>query len=550
MNRLKILIYSIVFVAILLPLTIFVAIELINPNHYKAQIIQMVHEKTGRDLEIKGDISLSFFPWMGVSINDIHLSNPVGFQPQAEFASLGEANVSVKIMPLLSHKIEVGEITLKNLHLNLYKNKAGMTNWQDLSNASTAHSSTAVSADSAQKNEGNPPSRTLKTMASIGIAGLNIHDANIHWHDDQKSQDIQISHLTVMSDHPQIGEFFPFHLDLDIDANQPLIAGHLSVQTQVKADVFRGYEVNQLTLNDINVIFESPQKAQRMIFNAKHLMTDFNAQTLVISQGVLAANGMSANIDMQVEHLLANPVMTLYPLSMNLYGGFANGKIVAALGGAIPEYILDSTVSNMDLTQLIQSGHLMGRANVSAHLTLAGKDKAALLSSLNGNVQFDVQKGALMGMDIPYQVERALALLKKQALPPSPIKNQTDFDVFKGTGQLHNGVLSNQDLFIQSPEFQATGNGAANLVTQALNYHLSIVGLHGVTNAQEQVVQVPSKTPIAVSITGTFDHPMIKPDINALIQSELGQAVIKRVEEKLQKLGPKGANVLKQFLQH
>ena len=87
-------------------------------------------------------------------------------------------------------------------------------------------------------------------------------------------------------------------------------------------------------------------------------------------------------------------------------------------------------------------------------------------------------------------------------------------------------------------------------MSQALNYHLSIVGLQGATNAQKQVVQTPSKTAIAVSITGTFDRPMITPDIHALIKSELGQTVIKRVQDKLQKLSPEGANALKRFLQH
>jgi Uncharacterized protein involved in outer membrane biogenesis len=56
------LVLMIVVAAIALPMVI-------DPNDYREEIQAAVKDKTGRDLAINGDLSLSVFPWIGVGIN-------------------------------------------------------------------------------------------------------------------------------------------------------------------------------------------------------------------------------------------------------------------------------------------------------------------------------------------------------------------------------------------------------------------------------------------------------------------------------------------------
>ena len=59
------------------------------------------------------------------------LGNAAGFQDQP-FATLEESDINVKLLPLLTKKIEVSRIVLKGLTLNLAKNPQGVSNWNDL----------------------------------------------------------------------------------------------------------------------------------------------------------------------------------------------------------------------------------------------------------------------------------------------------------------------------------------------------------------------------------------------------------------------------------
>jgi len=64
------LIKIIVGLLLLIVVAVVVAPLVIDPNDYREQIQSAVKNKTGRDLLINGDLSLSVFPWVGVGVND------------------------------------------------------------------------------------------------------------------------------------------------------------------------------------------------------------------------------------------------------------------------------------------------------------------------------------------------------------------------------------------------------------------------------------------------------------------------------------------------
>ena len=125
------------FFKILFGLLILVLIALVtfafifNPNDYKDDVITLFKENTGRQLSIPGNISLSLFPWIGLELGKIEISNAHGFAKKP-FAKMTHLQVRAKFWPLLQQRLEADTLVIEGLSLNLAKNKHGKTNWDDL----------------------------------------------------------------------------------------------------------------------------------------------------------------------------------------------------------------------------------------------------------------------------------------------------------------------------------------------------------------------------------------------------------------------------------
>ena len=136
-KTLKIILYTIGILVLLVVAAAVAAMLLINPNDYKDDIVKVVHDKTGRELQLKGDIKLSLFPWLGLELGQTSLGNAPGFGTKP-MASIDKVDVKLKLLPLLRKQVEVDTVVLDGLNLNLRRNKVGVTNWDDLVSAGTA----------------------------------------------------------------------------------------------------------------------------------------------------------------------------------------------------------------------------------------------------------------------------------------------------------------------------------------------------------------------------------------------------------------------------
>ena len=132
MGKLLKFLFGLVLAVVLLVAAAAVIIPLVvDPNDFKEEIVEQVKQATGRDLSIEGDIELSVFPWLGVELGSLALSQPEGFGDEP-FAAVEHAQVRAKLMPLLEKRLEVDTVQLKGLRLSLIRNQQGMGNWEDL----------------------------------------------------------------------------------------------------------------------------------------------------------------------------------------------------------------------------------------------------------------------------------------------------------------------------------------------------------------------------------------------------------------------------------
>ncbi|TFY98439.1 AsmA family protein [Ramlibacter rhizophilus] len=151
----------------------------------KDKLVQAVQQKTQRTLTIDGDLSLAFFPSLGIELNKASLSERNA--PQ-EFASIERARVSVRLWPLLSRQVAVDRLELDGVRARIVRDAGGSFNFDDLL-TSQPQPAAAASADTA----GEAP-------VEVDIAGLRITRSSASFQDRQSGQSLQLSEVEVRTD--------------------------------------------------------------------------------------------------------------------------------------------------------------------------------------------------------------------------------------------------------------------------------------------------------------------------------------------------------------
>ena len=91
-----------------------------DPNDYKSVATDAFAARTGRTLSIDEDLRLAYFPWLAVETGGVTVGSAAAFGGAAQpFATARRVAARVKLLPLLSRRIEIGTVELEGLTLNL-----------------------------------------------------------------------------------------------------------------------------------------------------------------------------------------------------------------------------------------------------------------------------------------------------------------------------------------------------------------------------------------------------------------------------------------------
>lgn len=215
------------FIFVILVLAIVSISFFIDPNEYRGEISELVKNKTGRELDIKGDLSLSLFPWVGLTIGETTMSNARGFGSEP-FAHFNKINIKVKIASLFSDKLEMDTIILDGVKLNLVKNKKGRSNWADLGEGRKVGKTLPEGATDRQK-EGR--------LKSISITGIQIMDARLSWRDEQSATYYVVDKLNLKTGSLQPGKPVDLNLDFELVDQKANKAWPFSLEGSLSADL-------------------------------------------------------------------------------------------------------------------------------------------------------------------------------------------------------------------------------------------------------------------------------------------------------------------------
>ena len=209
----------------------------VDPNDYRDEITDVVKKETGRDLQIE-TMSLSFFPHLGLSLENTSISNAAGFSEQA-FLKIDKVQVGAAILPLLSQNLEIDTLTLHGLNLNLEKNAEGMSNWDDL-----IKKDGEVKTEEKAEDAANP----MDKLAALNFGGIDIQNGQVHWNDQQAQQTVDLKITELSTGAITFGEFFNIALSAETTVAKPELQSQLVLSIEAKLEKNGSYALRNLAL--------------------------------------------------------------------------------------------------------------------------------------------------------------------------------------------------------------------------------------------------------------------------------------------------------------
>jgi AsmA protein len=386
------IIASLVFLIIIAVLT---ANFLIDPNNYKPEIVAAVKEKTGKELNLIGELKLSVFPWLGVSTGQMTLSNSAGFQDR-DFVTLESSDIKLNLMPLLTQKIDVNRIVLKGLVLNLEKNTLGVNSWDNL---------TAINAIEPDNN--NEEQIAVNSLTVLAVSGMVIENAQINWRDQAAGKQLFFKDVNLNVDSFSFDKSVALNLTgLVIKSDSAYkaaikLSSQFVVSKNLKTFVFNNNEL-QATLSNENTADTTliATLAVANVFLDKQTQTlKASGLKLVVDDIVVSADLSGSYLD---EHYAIQGPVTL--------SSFNPREVMARLGIKVPDLpdkqaLTESSVSfnlsatdkdlalqdlnlSIDNTQINGSAQLLSFVEpaIAINLTADHLDVDRYLSSVKNSV--------------------------------------------------------------------------------------------------------------------------------------------------------------------
>ena len=347
---------------------------LVSADEIKQALISQVQQKTGRQLQIQGAVSWSFYPTLGVAIEQVRLLNPSGFPEDATLA-VARGRVGVALMPLFSRQIQIEQLELDQPQIHLYQQADGQTNIDDLlTQAATAPEPSAPNpVPSNATGDSAPPSAAADYQ--VRLAGIQIRDGTLSLTQMASQQSYTLNHLQVSTG--------------VLSANQPL---DIQLATDFALDKLQGHVETKARLQPGS----SPQE-----WSAQGWTLDLRLQPDAATTLQLTSQAdLSLRLPGTQQQLLLSPWQwTLQLNSPTLQGQWQNqGRLSVDWGNGAPQLRLDDwqlTGSQQGraippaLTKIQAQGHW--RYDAGQHRLALQEAKGAL-----GELQFEGAVEALL----------------------------------------------------------------------------------------------------------------------------------------------------------
>ena len=512
----KITISTLGGVIILIVIGVWYAASTVDPVQLTKLLSASVKTATGRDLKIAGPVSLSFFPRISVSAEGLSLSN-ASWASDSDMLTLKRIDLNIKTLPLLSKRIEIGNVKLAGLELFLQKNGNGKANWDFSADASGEMSGTKNNTETSSVGD------DLISMDSVSIT-----DTQIQYQDPSNAiSSYQIQRLsladsgdkTVVSLNMKLqeqalelsgktGSFsrlfkqwnvsstqFPVDLNLTMNGKSMMIQGEVSKNRNSLPAI-------NLTMNskafDWPVLGASPKQSSRAFSSNQPAATVHQAQhsqpkylfsdesipfdvlsqakgQIVINIGELGLPKRKPIDNLQASVKLNGNVIDIPNLRFQMDKGSADLQLklsgldvanpVLTAKGVTKDFTLENLLARLDPSSKVSGGSMKMAFDVKT----SGSSLHQMASNSNGKIQLSINQ-ARMGTNFLNDAGDFVVTLLDAMNPLRKKTSETVLECAVAYLPINNGqVTIAKSVGVETDRLNVALVGSINLKTEAIN---------------------------------------------------------------------------------
>ena len=512
----KITISTLGGVIILIVIGVWYAASTVDPVQLTKLLSASVKTATGRDLKIAGPVSLSFFPGISVSAESLSLSN-ASWASDSDMLTLKRIDLNIKTLPLLSKRIEIGNVKLAGLELFLQKNGTGKANWDFSADASGDMSGTKNNTESSSVSD------DLISMDSVSIT-----DTQIQYQDPSNaisSYQIQRLSLADSGDKTTVslnmklqeqalelsgktGSFsrlfkqwnvsstqFPVDLNLTMNGKSMMIQGEVSKNRNSLPAI-------NLTMNskafDWPVLGASPKQSSRAFSSNQPAATAHQAQhpqpkylfsdesipfdvlsqakgQIVINIGELGLPKRKPIDNLQASVKLNGNVIDIPNLRFQMDKGSADLQLklsgldvanpVLTAKGVTKDFTLENLLARLDPSSKVSGGSMKMAFDVKT----SGSSLHQMASNSNGKIQLSINQ-ARMGTNFLNDAGDFVVTLLDSMNPLRKKTSETVLECAVAYLPINNGqVTIAKSVGVETDRLNVALVGSINLKTEAIN---------------------------------------------------------------------------------
>lgn len=375
----KICVYLILSIVLIVALAIGGIVFFVNPNQFKPQITELVQKNANVILTIDGDIEWTFYPWLGIKVQDISVASPN--TPTVPFAKIQLAQASILLKSLFNRELNMSDVVVNGLSVSLLKDGQGNTNWELTETQSTTN-------DVKQTKEAKVATESSQATPNLYVKSININNANFVYKDAQSNQALALNDLTLSSGEVMIGQPIAIKMQSKYALFNPKLEGEIKLSSVIDFNSEQqSLQVRDLQI-DNNVSMNDLQLATKL---TGILDMDLKGQLIQLSNLSVINNGKLDDLfinNLQVKGLvkadLGKEIVNVDQLQVSMDDLLLTGSVIAE------QYSTD----NLKFTSKISSNDF----NLKALLTKlnivlpefeskTALQKASVQLSINGGLQ-------------------------------------------------------------------------------------------------------------------------------------------------------------------
>lgn len=346
-----------------------------DPNQYKQYATNAVKESTHRTLKLEGAIHLSVFPTLAMSVAKASLSEPDG---DKTFLRADTVRVAVRLIPLLSRRVEIKRIELKGVVAHVVRSKDGKLNFDDILGAgATKPTKKEPTPKDGEKAAAPKPVETKPPAPAIEIVGVELDGASIDYLDEADGKRYALSDVRVKTSRVADGVPGKIQLAFGIKADEP--AADLSVTA--KTGFLFEAEKQHVRLNDLDLAIKGSGPGVTGLDGVAKGNVEFTAakSEVLVSKLNVAASGKQPDGDFNLKFDIPKLALTRETMSGEEI------SIEAALKDA--KQTIDSQLRVSGIEGSRQS-FTVGLLEATVNVEGGGRTvKATLASKITGNAE-------------------------------------------------------------------------------------------------------------------------------------------------------------------